>query len=123
LLQSDYDLVFAALTVAWLAQDQGSLPQRGPATVSRQRTLLLIPLFAAPLAKLTGLALGPLFILPSFAIAVRRGLAERPSANRAAGAGDISQGSPRVIGEGCFRRSIPAPFAERHRDPLEPHGV
>jgi hypothetical protein len=109
LLQSDYDLVFAALTVAWLAQDQGSLPQRGPATVSRQRTLFLIPLFAAPLAKLTGLALGPLFILPFFAIAVRRGLAERPSVNRAAGAEDF----PREP-KGDWRRMLssvnPGPF-------------
>jgi hypothetical protein len=93
LLQSDYDLVFGALTVAWLAQDQGSLPNADRRQFLANASLLLIPLFAAPLAKLTGLVLGPLFILPSFAIAVRRGLAERPSVNRAAGAGDFPRGA------------------------------
>ena len=44
----------------------------------------LIPLFAASLAHLTGLELGPLFILPLFVIAVKCGLAERPSVELAA---------------------------------------
>ncbi|MGC1778568.1 MAG: hypothetical protein WBB34_11520 [Xanthobacteraceae bacterium] len=47
--------------------------------------LLLIPLFAASLARATGLELGPLFILPLFIIAVRCGLAgPQPAALAAA---------------------------------------
>jgi hypothetical protein len=49
--------------------------------------LLLIPLFAASLARLTGLELGPLFILPLFVIALKCGLtARRPGADALAAA-------------------------------------
>jgi hypothetical protein len=33
--------------------------------------ILLLPLVAAPLGKFTGLALGPLFIVPIFAVLMR----------------------------------------------------
>jgi hypothetical protein len=75
----DYDLVFGALVVAWLAQDADV--QRLPAwpLFLANAALLLIPLFGAALANLTGLEFGPLFILPAFVIAVRCGLGQRPS--------------------------------------------
>jgi arabinofuranan 3-O-arabinosyltransferase len=75
----DYDLVFGALVVAWLAQDADA--QRMPAwpLFLANAALLLIPLFGAALANLTGLEFGPLFILPAFVITVRCGLGQRPS--------------------------------------------
>jgi hypothetical protein len=60
----DYDLVMSAFVVVWLkAEEEHS---RIPATWLRaaMAVMLLLPLMAAPLGKLTGLALGPLFILP-----------------------------------------------------------
>ena len=39
--------------------------------------LLLLPLVAAALAKLTGLALGPLFFVPLFVVALRMSLGAR----------------------------------------------
>lgn len=73
----DYDLVFGALIVVWLWQDADV--QRAPEFLLflANAALLLIPLFAASLALLTGLEFGPLFILPLFVIAVRCGLAKR----------------------------------------------
>ncbi|MGH6683662.1 MAG: glycosyltransferase family 87 protein [Pseudolabrys sp.] len=73
----DYDLVFGALVVAWLWQC--------PVTEKSERALqisagllLVLPLVSASLAHMTGLALGPLFILPSFIVAVRMSLSPRP---------------------------------------------
>jgi hypothetical protein len=66
----DYDLVVGALVVAWLWQI--------PVTEKTERALqisagllLLLPLVAAALAHLTGLALGPLFIVPLLVIALQ----------------------------------------------------
>jgi hypothetical protein len=75
----DYDLVFGALIVVWLGQDAvvRHIPEF-PLFVANA-ALLLIPLFAASLAHLTGLELGPLFILPLFVIAVKCALAGPPS--------------------------------------------
>jgi arabinofuranan 3-O-arabinosyltransferase len=82
----DYDLVFGALVVVWLGQDQDV--QRMPqwAGFLGSASLLLLPLFAAPLAQLTGLAFGPLFILPLFVIALKCGFAKRQSVELAAAA-------------------------------------
>jgi arabinofuranan 3-O-arabinosyltransferase len=73
----DYDLVFGALVVAWLWQY--------PVTEKSERALqisagllLVLPLVAASLAHMTGLVLGPLFILPSFVVAVRMSLSPGP---------------------------------------------
>jgi len=76
----DYDLVFGALVVVWLGQDHDV--QRMPDWVRflASASLLLLPLLAAPLAHLTGLVFGPLFILPPFVIALTCGLAKRQSA-------------------------------------------
>jgi Glycosyltransferase family 87 len=59
----DYDLVMSAFVVVWLKAEDGH--SRIPMAV-----MLLLPLMAAPLGKLTGLALGPLFILPIFALLI-----------------------------------------------------
>jgi arabinofuranan 3-O-arabinosyltransferase len=82
----DYDLVFGALVVVWLEQDHDV--QRMPewARFLGSASLLLLPLLAAPLAHLTGLAFGPLFILPLFVIALKCGFAKRQSAELAAAA-------------------------------------
>jgi Glycosyltransferase family 87 len=66
----DYDLVMSAFVVMWLktAEERSQMPvQRIRAAMA---VMLLLPLLAAPLAKLTGLALGPLFILPVFALLI-----------------------------------------------------
>ena len=67
----DYDLVFGALVVAWLWQCPVPDASDGVLHVSAG-LLLLLPLVAAALAKLTGLALGPLFIAPLFIVALQR---------------------------------------------------
>ncbi len=70
----DYDLVFGALVVVWLMQDEGVARLRELPLFLATASFLLLPLFAASLAKLTGLEFGPLFILPLFVIAVYCGL-------------------------------------------------
>jgi arabinofuranan 3-O-arabinosyltransferase len=76
----DYDLVFGAMVVAWLWQQP-------VATERAERTLriacgllLLLPLVAAALAHLSGLAFGPLFILPAFIVALQMSFGARPAA-------------------------------------------
>jgi Glycosyltransferase family 87 len=73
----DYDLVMSAFVVVWLKAGEGR--SRIPATWIRagMAAMLLLPLMAAPLGKLTGLAVGPLFILPVFALLIA--LAGAPS--------------------------------------------
>jgi hypothetical protein len=75
----DYDLVFGALVVVWLGQDQDVRRTPEWAWFLGSASLLLLPLFAAPLALFTGLAFGPLFILPLFVIALKCSLAKRQS--------------------------------------------
>lgn len=77
----DYDLVFGALVVVWLMQDDGVAQMGELPLFLASAALLLLPLFAASLANLTGLEFGPLFILPLFIIAVRSGLKRRPPAH------------------------------------------
>lgn len=67
----DYDLVFGAIVVAWLWQQP---VERGRAERALQigcGLLLVLPLVAAALKHLTGIAFGPLFVLPLFFIALR----------------------------------------------------
>jgi hypothetical protein len=77
----DYDMVFGALVVAWLWQDEDvrRLMPEQPLFLG-SAALLLMPLFAASLALATGVEWGPLFILPLFVMAVRCGFARRPIA-------------------------------------------
>jgi hypothetical protein len=66
----DYDLVFGALVVAWLWPYPVAEKFERPLQISAG-LLLVLPLVAAALAQMTGLAFGPLFILPTFAVAVQ----------------------------------------------------
>jgi hypothetical protein len=74
-------MVFGAIVVAWLmAQPLASFgSERGLLAVCA--LILLVPLAASALVKLTGLVFGPLFILPAFVLAVRAGLAPAPAAH------------------------------------------
>jgi len=66
----DYDLVFGALIVAWLWQCP--IPEKFERPLQTSAGLLLmLPLAAAALAHISGLAFGPLFILPAFIAAMR----------------------------------------------------
>ncbi len=60
----DYDLVVAAFVVAWLFATPGRFPQTPAMIVSA--LILLAPIFAAPVGKITGIVLGPLFLIPAF---------------------------------------------------------
>lgn len=72
----DYDLVFGAFVVVWLARDRELEQARKVPLFLASAALLLIPVLSAPLARLTGLELAPLFIVPIFVIAAKYGLAE-----------------------------------------------
>jgi hypothetical protein len=67
----DYDLVMGAFVVVWLRMDEGR--SRIPASwiQAAMAMILLAPLVNAPLDKATGLAFGPLFIVPVFALLLR----------------------------------------------------
>src|SRR5256885_7663741 len=55
----DYDLVLGAFIVVWLAKAAGA--EKNSVAVA-SALVLLLPLLASPLAKLTGFAFGPLFV-------------------------------------------------------------
>jgi hypothetical protein len=70
----DYDLVLGAFIAVWLTNlDRES----NAATRLACASILLMPLLASPLAKLTGLALGPLFVLPALLFTARALFATR----------------------------------------------
>lgn len=73
----DYDLVFGAIVLAWLWQQPVESQRAERALQIACGLLLLLPLVAAALAQLTGLAFGPLFILPAFAVALHMSLGTR----------------------------------------------
>jgi hypothetical protein len=74
----DYDLVMSAFVVVWLKAEEGHSRISATWIRAAMAVMLLLPLMAAPFGKLTGLALGPLFILPVFALLIA--LARAPSA-------------------------------------------
>jgi len=76
----DYDMVFGALVVAWLWQDEQVRRMPEFPLFLACAAVLLIPLFAASLALATGLEWGPLFIAPLFVMTVKCGLAKRAAA-------------------------------------------
>ena len=73
----DYDLVIGALVVAWLAHEPNLSHTLERPLYIASALVLLLPLFAAPIATLTWLAVGPFFLLPAFLIAVQLGFGER----------------------------------------------
>jgi Glycosyltransferase family 87 len=66
----DYDLVMSAFVVVWLNAAEGRSRMPVPWIRAAMAVMLLLPLMAAQLGKLTGLALAPLFILPVFALLI-----------------------------------------------------
>lgn len=69
----DYDLVIGAFIVAWLVHDYTR-----PRTQIACAAILLMPLFASPLAKLTGFAFGPLFVVPALMVTAQMIFAAAP---------------------------------------------
>ncbi len=76
----DYDLVFGAMVVAWLWQQPVETAREERALQISCGMFLLLPLVAAALAHLTGIAFGPLFVLPLFVVALQMALAKGQSA-------------------------------------------
>jgi arabinofuranan 3-O-arabinosyltransferase len=66
----DYDLVVGAFVPVWLAVD-ASHSTAGKQAAQLSLLVLLLPFVASLLAKLTGLALGPVFVVPAFLAATR----------------------------------------------------
>jgi hypothetical protein len=58
----DYDLVVCAFVVAWL------MVRPAQSAWVASALLLVLPLLASSLGKLTGLAFGPLFVIPAFVL-------------------------------------------------------
>ncbi len=78
----DYDLVVGAFVVVWLAELYPAAEQAKPVMIGA--TLILLgPLVAAGLARLTGFDFGPLFIAPVFFIAAQAAFAVRSPAGGA----------------------------------------
>jgi hypothetical protein len=67
----DYDLVMGAFVVVWLQVEEGRSQIPAQWIRAAMAMILLVPLVAAPVGKFTGLALGPLFIVPVFALLMR----------------------------------------------------
>ena len=74
----DYDLVFGALVVAWLWQSPVLHKSERLLQISAC-LLLLLPLVASALAQMSGLAFGPLFIIPAFVVALQMSFRARPA--------------------------------------------
>jgi arabinofuranan 3-O-arabinosyltransferase len=75
----DYDLVFGALAVAWIwqaptASATALADNSERALIYSLGLFLLLPLFAASLAHITGLSFGPLFIVPIFVVTLKMSL-------------------------------------------------
>lgn len=77
----DYDLVFGVIVVAWLWQQPVDSARAERLLQIACGLLLILPLVAAALAHLTGIAFGPLFILPAFVLALRLSFAARGEAH------------------------------------------
>lgn len=76
----DYDLVIGAFVVAWMWQQPVAAYPSERALQIACLLVLLLPFVASGLAKLTGLAFGPLFLLPAFALALRASLRTQETA-------------------------------------------
>ena len=77
----DYDLVFGAMAVAWLWQQPVESERAERLLQIACGLLLILPLVAAALAHLTGIAFGPLFVLPAFVLALHMSFAARGEAH------------------------------------------
>ena len=90
----DYDLVFGAIVVAWLWQQPVESERAERILQIACGLLLILPLVAAALARLTGLAFGPLFVLPAFVLALRMSFDARGEAQSFAGVPAAGRGQP-----------------------------
>jgi hypothetical protein len=63
----DYDLVLGAFIAVWLMRSPAAKADAQIASA----LILLAPLLASPLAKLTGFAFGPLFVIPALIVTAR----------------------------------------------------
>ncbi|MDQ2805097.1 MAG: hypothetical protein M3Y41_21370, partial [Pseudomonadota bacterium] len=70
---SDYDLVMAGLVPPWLAEARR--PRTDDSSIVRLSSVMLVvaPLAAAPLAKLTGVAAAGALLLPALGLALASG--------------------------------------------------
>jgi len=71
----DYDLVMSAFVVIWLKREEDRSQAAAAWIKAAMAIMLLLPLAAAPLGQLTGLALGPLFTMAVFALLIALGRA------------------------------------------------
>lgn len=83
----DYDLVFGAMAVAWLWQQPVESERAERLLQIACGLLLILPLVAAALAHLTGIAFGPLFVLPAFVLALHMSFAARGEAHASSAIG------------------------------------
>jgi arabinofuranan 3-O-arabinosyltransferase len=90
----DYDLVFGAMVVAWLWQQPVATDASERALQIACGLLLSLPLLAAALAHLTGIAFGPLFILPAFVVALQMNVGARPAVVTAASSSPLPSTQP-----------------------------
>ena len=67
----DYDLVMGAFVVVWLRGAEANAPIPPLWMAVAMAMILLLPMLEAPLAKFTGVAFGPLFIVPVFVLVAR----------------------------------------------------
>jgi hypothetical protein len=67
----DYDLVMVAFVVVWLHIEEARSQMPAQWIRTAMAMILLLPLVAAPLGKLTGIAVGPVFIVPVFLLLLR----------------------------------------------------
>jgi Glycosyltransferase family 87 len=66
----DYDLVMGVFVVVWLHREEARSQIPVPWIRAAMAMMLLLPAAASPLAKATGLAFGPLFIVPVFVLLI-----------------------------------------------------
>jgi len=73
----DYDLVLGAFAVVWLMRPESLAHYSERAALIASGLMLILPLAASSVGNATGLALGPLFLLPAFILTARGVFAER----------------------------------------------
>lgn len=64
----DYDLVACAFVAAWLSVHARTSPPLARRAFVVSALVLVVPIAAAPLGKLTGIAVGPFFLVPAFVL-------------------------------------------------------
>ncbi len=79
----DYDLVVGAFVAVWVLGPAGFARSDDRMAQVAALLILVLPLVAASLARMSGLSLGPLLMLPAFILAGRAIPAARPAAEAA----------------------------------------